>query len=90
MKVQKGEITIEHKLENEAHTFSVKDNGIGIQEGYHKKIFKLFQKLEVEKTAVSKEMGLSLVKKIINRNNGKIYLESEVNVGSTFYFTSLI
>ena len=35
-------------------------------------------------------MGLSLVKKIINRNNGKIYLESEVNVGNTFYFTSLI
>ncbi len=32
-------------------------------------------------------IGLSLVKKIINRNNGEIYLKSEVNVGSTFYFT---
>mgnify|MGYP003633845998 CR=1 FL=1 len=80
-------ITIDHKLENGVHTFSIKDNGIGIDESYHEKIFKLFQKLEVEKTNVSNGMGLSVVKKIINTNKGKIYLESEVNVGSTFYFT---
>lgn len=80
-------ITIDHKLENEVHTFSIKDNGIGIDERYHKKIFELFQKLDVEKTSTSIGIGLSVVKKIINTNKGKVYLKSEVNVGSTFYFT---
>jgi light-regulated signal transduction histidine kinase (bacteriophytochrome) len=69
------------------HTFSIKDNGIGIDESYHKKIFELFQKLKVEKTNGSNGMGLAVVKKIINNNKGQIYLKSEINVGSTFYFT---
>jgi signal transduction histidine kinase len=80
-------ITIDYTLENEVHTFSIKDNGIGIDESYHKKIFELFQKLKVEKTNGSNGMGLAVVKKIINNNKGQIYLKSEINVGSTFYFT---
>jgi signal transduction histidine kinase len=79
-------IEIDYRLEHNLHTFSVKDNGIGIEKKYHEKIFQLFQRLEVNRME-NAGIGLSLVKKIINRNNGKIYLESEVNVGSTFYFT---
>tara|TARA_R110001592_G_scaffold361321_1_gene671709 strand:+ start:82 stop:1362 length:1281 start_codon:yes stop_codon:yes gene_type:complete len=80
------EIDIDYTLEHNLHTFSVKDNGIGIEEKYHDKIFKLFQRLKVNRME-NAGIGLSLVKKIINRNNGEIYLKSEVNVGSTFYFT---
>jgi signal transduction histidine kinase len=80
------EIEIDYKLEQNLHTFSVKDNGIGIEKKYHKKIFELFQRLDVNGME-NAGIGLSLVKKIISRNNGEIYLESEVNVGSTFYFT---
>tara|TARA_R110001592_G_scaffold96733_1_gene277583 strand:- start:573 stop:1862 length:1290 start_codon:yes stop_codon:yes gene_type:complete len=79
-------IEIDYTLEKNNYIFSVKDNGIGIDEKYHEKIFKLFQRLEV-KTMNNAGIGLSLVKKIINRNNGRIYLKSQVNVGTTFYFT---
>ncbi|PQJ82655.1 sensor histidine kinase [Polaribacter glomeratus] len=80
-------IAINYVFENKLHTFSVTDNGIGIHEKYHEKIFKLFQKLDVEKNNNSNGIGLSMVNKIINSNKGKVYLTSELNVGTTFYFT---
>ena len=67
--------------------FSIKDNGIGIDEKHHKKIFELFQKLEIKKGLDSTGIGLSLVKKIVKRNKGEIYLKSQVDKGATFYFT---
>lgn len=81
------EIEIDYVQNNNFYTFSVKDNGIGIDEKYHEKIFKLFQRLEIRQDATSAGIGLSMAKKIINRNKGEIYLESQVNIGSTFYFT---
>lgn len=79
-------IEIDYTLENNLYTFSVKDNGIGIELKYHEKIFKLFQRLEVN-TMNNAGIGLSLVKKIIKRNKGVIYLKSEIKIGTTFYFT---
>jgi signal transduction histidine kinase len=81
------EIEIDCTQNNDFYTFSVKDNGIGIDEKYHEKIFKLFQRLEAKKDPTSTGIGLAMVKKIINRNKGEIYLESQVNIGATFYFT---
>lgn len=81
------EIEVDYTQDNEFYTFSVKDNGIGIAKKYHKKIFKLFQRLDLEGTRDSTGIGLSIAKKIINRNKGEIYLESQVGIGSTFYFT---
>lgn len=81
------EIEIDFTQDKNFYTFSVKDNGIGIDSKYHEKIFELFQKLEIKKGVDSTGIGLSLVKKIISRNKGKIYLESKVNKGTTFYFT---
>jgi light-regulated signal transduction histidine kinase (bacteriophytochrome) len=81
------EIEIDYTQNDEFYTFSIKDNGIGIDEKYHKKIFKLFQKLEIKKGADSTGIGLSLVKKIVKRNKGEIYLKSQVDKGTTFYFT---
>ncbi|MGK0329578.1 sensor histidine kinase, partial [Polaribacter sp.] len=80
-------IEVDYTQDNEFYTFSVKDNGIGIAKKYHKKIFKLFQRLDFEETRDSMGIGLSMAKKIINRNKGEIYLESQVGIGSTFYFT---
>ena len=73
-------------LEKEHHfEFFVKDNGIGIKSAYFDKIFKVFTKLE--SVSSSSGVGLSTVKKIVEFYNGKIWLESEEKVGTTFYFT---
>jgi light-regulated signal transduction histidine kinase (bacteriophytochrome) len=81
------EIEVDYVQSNDFYTFSVKDNGIGIAQKYHEKIFKLFQRLELAQSEEATGIGLSIAKKIINRNKGEIYLESKVGIGSTFYFT---
>lgn len=65
--------------------FSIKDNGVGIPKEYHEKIFKIFQSIGNKDRSTG--IGLSIVKKIIERYQGKVWLESEVGVGTTFYFT---
>jgi PAS domain S-box-containing protein len=67
--------------------FSVKDNGIGIQAEYFDRIFVIFQQLNKAGPFHGTGMGLAIVKKIIERHRGKVWVESEVGVGSTFYFT---
>lgn len=81
----KGEVVIAYKERKRYHEFSVKDNGIGIEERYHKKIFNIFQ--SINKSSDSTGVGLSIVKKIVKLYGGDIWLKSEPNVGSTFYFT---
>jgi light-regulated signal transduction histidine kinase (bacteriophytochrome) len=80
-----GLIEIGVEDENDFWKFYVKDNGKGIEEAYFDKIFKVFQKLE--NYTESSGIGLSIVKKIINLYGGKIWVESEINVGTIFYFT---
>ncbi|TKD66557.1 PAS domain-containing sensor histidine kinase [Flavobacterium sp. ASW18X] len=65
--------------------FSVKDNGVGIPKEYHEKIFKIFQSIGNNERSTG--IGLSIVKKIIDRYDGKVWLDSEIGVGTTFYFT---
>ena len=65
--------------------FFVKDNGKGIEEVYYEKIFKAFEKLE--NNVNSTGIGLSIVKKIVDLYGGKIWLESQLDKGTTFYFT---
>ena len=80
-------IDIAYKLIENEHQFSISDNGPGIDIKYHDKIFQLFQKLDVKSGIESIGIGLALVKKIIERNGGKIYVESKIGHGTTFFFT---
>lgn len=80
-----GFIEIDYKDKNTFHQFSVKDNGIGIEKKYHNKIFQIFHSLDTRED--SSGVGLSIVRKIIELYEGNIWLESEPNKGSTFYFT---
>jgi two-component system, LuxR family, sensor kinase FixL len=69
--------------------FYVADNGQGIEEKYFEKIFQLFQTLSTNKSSESTGVGLTVVKKIVELYGGKIWVESRVGQGSTFYFTVL-
>jgi len=65
--------------------YYIKDNGIGIAPEYHERIFGLFNKLDANSEGTG--VGLALVKRIIEIHGGRIWVESEVGKGSTFYFT---
>ncbi len=68
-------------------TFSVADNGPGIESRYHERIFHLFQTLAPRDRKESTGVGLALVKKIVELYGGRVWLESAPGQGSTFYFT---
>jgi PAS domain S-box-containing protein len=85
--IDKEEGFIEINVEElESHyKFSIRDNGMGIEEKHFKKIFQIFHSLNKGKD--SSGIGLSIVKKIVELHNGEIWVESELNKGTTFYFT---
>lgn len=65
----------------------IKDNGIGIEEEYHQKIFGLFQRLHSQDEYEGTGAGLAIVKKILEKYNCELWVESKINKGSKFFFT---
>jgi light-regulated signal transduction histidine kinase (bacteriophytochrome) len=81
------EIHISAKEENGNYIFSVKDNGIGIEAKYFDRIFVLFQRLDCKGEYAGTGIGLSICKSIVERHGGMIWVESELDTGTTFFFT---
>ena len=79
-----GKICVDGKIENNSALYLVADNGIGIAKEEQKKIFDPYYQLH-EKAAGGVGMGLATVKRMIDRNDGKIWVDSEKGKGSDFY-----
>lgn len=80
-----GMVEIDFKEKNNTLLFSVSDNGIGIPKEHQINIFDMFKKLTNDSSATG--IGLALVKKIINHYQGDIWISSQVNKGTTVFFT---
>ncbi len=80
------QIRIFSEMENNSWKFSVSDNGIGIEEKHHEKIFAIFQRLHNRKVYEGSGIGLSNCKKIVDLHKGNIWVRSIPGSGSTFLF----
>lgn len=84
-----GTITVAATIQSDTATFSVTDTGIGINEEDIRQLFNEFYRIEneINQNVKGTGLGLALCKKIIEAHNGRIWVESKVTKGSTFFIT---
>ncbi|WP_121809307.1 hybrid sensor histidine kinase/response regulator [Mucilaginibacter kameinonensis] len=81
------ELTVRSFKQADEQVFAISDNGIGIAKENHKKIFDIFSRLHSSTSQYEGVgMGLTIVKRIIERHNGRIWVESDLGMGTTFFF----
>ncbi|HAJ62815.1 MAG TPA: hypothetical protein DCP31_29295 [Cyanobacteria bacterium UBA8543] len=81
------QVHIRAKLTDQTWCFEVRDNGIGIKPQYLERIFVIFKRLHTRKEFSGTGIGLAICKKIVERHGGKIWAQSQPEIGTTFYFT---
>ena len=84
---RKPKIHISATRRGDSVQFSIADNGIGIDPQFHERIFQIFQRLHQRGEYEGTGLGLALVKKIVERHGGHVWLESMAGEGAVFHFT---
>jgi signal transduction histidine kinase len=79
-----GMIRISGKAEKGRVTYCVEDNGIGIADKDREQIFEIFRRLDPD-AGIGEGLGLTIVRKILDRHSGKVWVESEPGKGSRFF-----
>ena len=80
-------VQIDYSPSENEHHFMVRDNGPGIPEEYHKKVFEIFQTLYPRDQIESTGIGLSIVRKYVDQLRGRITISESSSNGTTFRFT---
>ena len=78
-------ISINSYAEGKGVVYTVEDNGIGISAENIDKVWELFRRLEIDNSVQGEGLGLTIARRIVERHNGKIWLESEEHSGSRFH-----
>jgi len=81
------EVRIGYTVDTDKYIFRIHDNGIGIDKTYQGVVFQMFKRLHADHEFEGTGIGLAVCKKIVNFYGGQIWLESEKNAGTSFYFT---
>jgi len=84
---QPPRVVVSAKRQGSAWLFAVEDNGIGIPNEFQDQIFGIFKRLHNKKTYPGTGIGLAICQKVVERYGGRIWVESQLGHGSTFFFT---
>jgi chemotaxis family two-component system sensor kinase Cph1 len=83
--VKKAKVEVSAHIDGGETIYAIKDNGMGIDNRYYDRVFELFKRMDNVKDIEGTGVGLAIVKRVVERHNGRVWFESKLNEGTIFY-----